>query len=260
MATLVGAPSDEVQGILATGRTDITVLFLSLSGRHPEGRDGEYIEWHGLDHQPEQHRLTALRASRRIVSTPACRAARAAGSDRYDGVDHVMTYMFTDAESLHGFDELNVAMTAAGRNPYNRGKLIDVPIPGLPLLERGPFLLRGIAAAPRVKIGADVLPWWPARGVYLLIERGGAEPANPIEVPGVGGVWWASSIPMEPPYAVGDYDGLQLTYCFLDGDPAETGEHLRPVLEQRWADMDVTPLLAAPFHTIVPYEWDRYVP
>jgi hypothetical protein len=260
MAALVGTPSDEFPEILATGRTDITTIFLSMSARHPEGRDGEYIEWHGLDHEPEQHRLPALRASRRIVSTPACRSARAATSERYDAVDHVMTYLFSDVASLRDFDVLNLAMTDAGRNPYSHGRPIDMPIPGMPLLERGPYHLRGIAAAPRVKIGADVLPWWPARGVYILIEQGESEAAGLASVPGVAGAWWASGIPMEPPYATGDIAGVQVTYCFLDGEPVETGKQLQPVLQRRWADSEVTPLLAAPFHCIVPYEWNRYLP
>jgi hypothetical protein len=33
------------------------------------------------------------------------------------------------------------------------------------------------------------------------------------------------------------------------------------VLEKRWSDdAGIEPLLAAPFHPVVPYEWDRYVP
>jgi hypothetical protein len=260
MPPLAGTPSDEVPQILATGRTDITVIYLSLSGRHPDGRDADYIEWHGLDHQPDQHRLAGLRASRRLVSTPACRAARAATSERYDPVDHVMTYLFADVAGLHDFDVLNVAMTDAGRNPYSRGQLVEGPIPGMPLLERGPYLVRGMAAAPRVKVGADVLPWWPARGVYLVVEQGEAPAGDLSRVPGVGGVWWATGIPMDPPYSLGDNAGLQVTYCFLDGEPAETAERLRPALRDRWADSAVTPLLAAPFHTVVPYEWGRYLP
>jgi hypothetical protein len=54
--------------------------------------------------------------------------------------------------------------------------------------------------------------------------------------------------------------GRQLTYCFLDDDPVATAERLRPVLTARWAQADVEPLLAAPFHPVVPYQWDRYVP
>ena len=55
--TLPGTPSDDVDGVLATGRGEIGTLFVSMARRHPEGRDAEYLRWHTLDHRPEQHRL-----------------------------------------------------------------------------------------------------------------------------------------------------------------------------------------------------------
>src|SRR5689334_25436464 len=103
---LPGTPSDEVTEIVATGSGEITTLFVSMATRHPEGTDTEYLRWHTLDHRPEQHRLSAVRASLRLVSTPACRAARAAGQDRYDAIDHVMTYFFSDPDGLDGFLDL----------------------------------------------------------------------------------------------------------------------------------------------------------
>jgi hypothetical protein len=235
--------------MLATGRTDITTVYVSMSARHPDGRDADYLEWHSLDHRPEQHRLAGLRASFRVVSTAACRAARAAHDERYDAVDHVMTYLFTGEEALPAFNELNLAMAEVGRTPYL-----------LPTVERAVYHLDGIAAAPRVKVGADVMPWWPACGVYLLVEQGASTPAELLDVPGVGGVWWGGARPMDPPYATADTTGLQITYCFLDDDPAAAGERLRPVLASRWNREAVSPLLAAPFHTLVDYDWGRHLP
>lgn len=246
---MTGTPSDEVQEILATGRTDITTLYVSMSARHPEGRDADYLEWHSLDHRPEQHRLASLRASLRLVSTPACRAARAASHARFDAVDHVMTYFFTDPAGLDGFGALATALTRAGRMPYL-----------LPPVERAVYRLAGTIAAPRIRTGADVLPWWPARGVYLLVEQGGTPVSNLLDVPGVAGMWWGSGMSMEPPFATADNGGLQIAYGFLDADPVEVALRLRPVLERRWNSSGCFPLLAAPFHTIVPYEWDRYLP
>ena len=52
----------------------------------------------------------------------------------------------------------------------------------------------------------------------------------------------------------------RITYLFLDDDPAATGERLRPALEKRWGEMGVDGQLAAPFHLVVPHEWDRYLP
>jgi hypothetical protein len=257
---LAGTPSDESPVIMATGRTDISIVKCSMTARHPEGRDAEYIQWHALDHEPEMRRLASVRATLRIVSTPACRAARAASESIFHDVDHVMTYFFVDAAAFEGWETLNDALGDAGRMPYRRGLSLDNSIPRVPFIDRGIFDLVGMAAARRIKVGADVLPWWPALGVYVLVERGEAPGNELTEVAGVGGAWWASGIPAEFPAVTSDHTGLQVTYCFLDDDPAETGERLRPTLEKRWADSIVEPLLAAPFHTIVPYEWTRYLP
>jgi hypothetical protein len=248
MSILVGTPSDDAPAILATGRTDITTLFVSMSARHPKGRDADYLAWHSLDHRPEQHRLAALRASFRLVSTPACRAARAIGHDRYNAADHLMTYLFSDPAGLAQFGELATALAQAGRMPYL-----------LPAVERAVYRLNGIGAATRIKAGADVLPWWPARGVYVLIERGKESPSALLDAPGVGGIWWAGSV-ANSPYATNQESGLQISYCFLDEDPAHTAQRLRPVLEKRWERGDSEPLFAAPFHLLAPYEWGRFVP
>jgi hypothetical protein len=248
-SNLVGTPSDEDPEILATGRTDVTTIFMSLSKRHPDGLDANYLEWHSLDHRPEQHRLVQLRASFRMVSTPACRAARAASDERYDEADHLQSYFFTGLSAMPGFNDLNGALHKAGRSPYL-----------LPLVERGVYRVDGIAAAPRIKIGADVLLWWSAKGVYFIIERGGAPATDLLDVPGVGGAWWGEAEPLEPPFATRDNSGLHVSYLFLDDEPPEVAERLRPRLEQRWSTTDSEPLLAAPFHSLVAYEWDRYLP
>jgi hypothetical protein len=260
MPALVGTPSDDVPEILATGRTEVTTIFLSMSARNPEGRDAEYIEWHGLDHEAEQHRLPALRASRRLVSTPACRAARAASEGRYDQIDHLMTYFFTDVAGLLAFEVLSLALTNAGRNAYRLGQPFHESIPRMPLLELAGYQLDGTVAAGRIKVGADVLPWLPARGVYVLLEQGEAPLTQLIAVEGVAGAWWGTGIPINAPHPNADNYGLRITYIFLDGDPAETAKQLRPVLEERWNSLPVAPLLAAPFHTVVRHDWGRYLP
>jgi hypothetical protein len=220
-----------------------------MSARDPEGRDAQYLEWHSLDHRPEQYRLSALRTSLRLVSTPACRAARAVSHKRYDAVDHLMTYLFNDVAGLSPFNELGAAIAQAGRTPRL-----------LPVVERAVYRLGGTRASPRIKVGADVLPWWPAKGVYVLVERAEQSPAELTDVPGVAGAWWGGALPLGPPYTTTPNNGLQIAYCFLDEDPARTAQQLRPVLEKRWNRFGIEPLLAAPFHLIVPYEWDRYLP
>lgn len=249
MSILVGTPSDDAPAILATGRTDITTLFVSMSARHPEGRDADYLEWHSLDHRPEQHRLESLRASLRLVSTPACRAARVIANERYEATDHLMTYLFKGVGGLPAFGELATALTQAGRMPYL-----------LPAVERAVYRLSGGVAAPRIKAGADVLPWWPAKGVFVLIERGEQSPPELVEVPGVAGIWWGGSLPTDPKYTTAQPAGQQIAYLFLDDDPADAARRLRPALERRWKRHSIEPLLAAPFQVLVPYAWDRFVP
>ncbi|MCT7660638.1 hypothetical protein [Mycobacterium deserti] len=246
--TLPGTPSDEVDDVLAAGRGDVTTLFVSMARRHPDGTDADYLRWHTLDHRPEQHRLSAVRASLRLVSTPQCRSARAASPAPYDEIDHVMTYFFTEPAGMESFLALSKALGDAGRK-----------LPLLPPVERGVYDVSGRIAAPRIKIGADVLPWWPTHGVYLLLEHGDAAPDPLLEIDGVAGVWTATSLPVGARLASASA-GQKVSYCFLDDDPVLTAERLQPVLHERWRRDGVEPLLAAPFHAVVPHEWDRYVP
>jgi hypothetical protein len=161
--------------------------------------------------------------------------------DRYDAVDHVMTYWFDDAGSLGPFMALGRALRVAGRMPLR-----------LPSVEVASYQVAGKVAAPRVVVGADVVPWRPAVGAYLLLEHGTAASGRLCEAEGVAGVWWATRV---------DGDVVtQLTYCFLDDDPAVVAERLEPLLADRWHAGEVRPLLAAPFFSVVPHAWDRYVP
>lgn len=248
MMQLPGTPSDEIAGVRATGDGDITTLFVSMATRHPDGTDAEYLRWHTLDHRPEQHRLSAVRASLRLVSTPDCRSARAASRDPYDAIDHVMTYFFTDQGGMTGFLKLAKALIDAGRK-----------LPLLPPVERGIYQVENKIAAARVKVGADVLPWWPVRGAYILLETNASAPTHLTDVDGVAGVWSATSQSVDARLASAPA-GQTISYCFVDEDPVVVAERLRPVLEKRWTDDGIEPLFAAPFHALVPHEWDRYLP
>jgi hypothetical protein len=245
---LPGTPSDEVPEVLATGRGDITTLFVSMATRHPDGTDAEYLRWHTLDHRPEQHRLPTVRASLRLVSTPACRSARSVGDGPLNAVDHVMTYFFSEPAGLRGFYELSTALGNANRK-----------VPLLPPVQRGVYEVHSKAAAPRVRVGSDVLPWLPVKGAFLLVERGSASAEPLAEVENVAGVWSALSRKVDAGLASAQ-ENQSITYCFLDDDPVATAERLRPVLKDRWATSAVEPLFAAPFFAVVPYDWDRYVP
>lgn len=245
-STLPGEASDDVPAILDCGRSDIKTLFLSMAERHPEHRDADYLRWHTLDHRPEQMRLASIRSSLRVVSTPGCRAVRAASGAGVDAIDHVMTYFFTGTQGLQEFNTLSEALRDAGRSPF-----ILSPV------ERGVYQVQGRRAAARDKVGADVLPWLPTRGVYILLEEGEAANAPLLEVAGVAGVWDAvaefSAFSTAPA-------GQRLSFCFLNDDPVAVARRLRPVLERRWREHGIACSLAAPFYTVVPYQWHDYLP
>ena len=83
---------------------------------------------------------------RRNAGPPAPRT-----STRYNDVDHVMTYFFSDSRGRDDFVALSTALRGAGRTPYT-----------LPMVERAAYTINHLQVAPETKIGADVLPWWPA--------------------------------------------------------------------------------------------------
>jgi hypothetical protein len=245
--TLGGTPSDQLPEVLATGTTDANMIFTSMSAREQNGRDADYLVWHSLDHRPEQHRLAGVRQSLRVVSTPACRQARAFSDPRFDAVDHVMTYFLTRDAAVEQFSALSVALTGE-RRPFR-----------LPSIYSGYFYLAGKIAAAKAIAGADVMPWRPTRGLYLLVEQNAASPADLTEIDGVAGIWWHIG-GTQPLPGFPDTSNVQITYCFLDQDPVETAARLREKLERRWAAQQTVPLLAAPFYTLVPFEWERYLP
>jgi hypothetical protein len=248
-ANLPGTPSDAAEGVLALGGSVIDLVYVSMSARHPEGRDVDYLRWHFLDHRPEQYRLDAIRASLRLVSTPECRAARAASDARFDATDHVMNYFFSDASGLRPFHDLGRALGKVGRIPEL-----------LPSVERGVYAFDGRVAAPEAKVGADVLPWWPARGVYLLVEHGAVPAAPLVDVAGVAGAWWAGTATDVPEAYTTAQPGDQLTYLFLHDDPVEVAGRLRRALERRWQDTGAVGLLAAPFFVASADDLERHLP
>ena len=78
-----------------------------------------------------------------------------------------------------------------------------------------------------------------------------------VSVPGVAGAWTFGTTPSirRPMFTDGDY---RMTVCYLDDDPATVGERLAPVLDRWWATAPVRPLLAAPFESMMIWDWDRF--
>src|SRR5436190_1209036 len=97
----------------------VRLVVVSLSARSPDGADAAYLAWHGLDHLPEQYSIESLVHGQRWVSTPACRAARAAGDDALEATDHIVQYLFAEpvAPAIDRFFALGAELREAGRMP-----------------------------------------------------------------------------------------------------------------------------------------------
>ena len=207
------------------GDGDVRMCVLSFSARSPTGDDAAYLRWHGQDHLPEQYRLAGIRHGARWVSTPACRVARLASEPRFDAVDHVVQYLVADPidASLAAFFSLGQALHDAGRMPVR-----------LPSVELGGYRLTERAASVSALVGAAVLPWRPALGVYLLIEEGTGPLDDLLGVDGVAGVWQYEGAD-DLHTRLARTGGLSLTVLYLDDEPVETAARLSEPLMARWA-------------------------
>ena len=238
--------------------------FFSLSHRSPDGDDRSYLAWHQLDHMPEQYQLPGLVLGQRWVSTPACRAARAAEDGEWSEVEHVVCYLMGEPvdQTINDFYALGRSLAEAGRFSQS-----------LPSHYRGGLGLVGTRAASRALISPEVVPFRPHRGIYLIVEEhldGPAEDAaaNPpppprdlldelVAVPGVAGAWrYASSATSRHPrFTEGD---VEMTVCYLDDDPATVGKRLEPLMVRAAAERPTRVALAAPFASMMAWDLDPF--
>jgi hypothetical protein len=244
----------------------IKIGFFSLSHHSPGGDDRAYLEWHQLDHMPEQYQLPGLLFAQRWASTAACEAVRAAAVDDWAKTAHVVCYLMGNPldETIDEFFILGRALAEMGRFSQSLPKQY---LAGLRLLHA--------QASPRALISDEVVPYRPNRGIYLIVEeptdtdagvqdeyiqRMHAE-ALPtlVSVPGVAGALAFGTSPAirRDTFSPGTY---RITTCYLDEDPATVGERLAPVLNDIWKDAPVRPLLAAPFESMMIWNWDRFAP
>ena len=144
------------------GNEQIKVGFFSLSRHATDGDDRGYLEWHQLDHMPEQYQLPGLLLGQRWATTPACEGARAAAVDDWAEVAHVVCYLMGNPveETLDEFFTLGRALAEKGRMARS---LPSQYLAGLRLLEA--------QAAPRTLISSDVVPYRPHQGIYLIVEE-----------------------------------------------------------------------------------------
>jgi hypothetical protein len=240
----------------------VKVGFFSVSDRGESDDDADdraYLAWHQLDHMPEQYQLAGMVHGQRWVSNDACRATRVAARGVFEHVHHVVLYLMGDPveQTLDDFFDLGSRLAQLGR--FRRD---------LPRRFLGALRLLEARASPRVLVSAEVVPFRPNRGIYLIVEqpaersrldnylrwRHGEHLERLVTTPGVAGAWvFATAARYRRGRCTeGDY---RITVCYLDGDPGETAAALGPLMEERWRDAPVTPLLAAPFASLVPWIW-----
>jgi hypothetical protein len=227
---------------------------ISLSGSSETGEDSEYLEWHQLDHMPQQWEIPGLVFGQRWVSTPECRAARAVETDRFAPVNHVMHYLWGEplAPSIDDFFTLGAHLAKIGRFPYR-----------LPAVMLGGFDLVATHADSTPPVTPNVLPFRPNEGMYLVLEasdRGEGptawasdDAAALLAVDGIAGFWHFNPGSLRTDRF--DTDGFSATVCYLDGDPVATAGRLDPVMADRWKREAITPAFAAPFSALRPWAW-----
>ena len=161
----------------------VKVGFFSFTEITDPAEHRSYNEWHQLDHMPEQYPLLGMAFGQRWVSTPACRAARAVDGALLGAVHYVTLYLMTEPveDTLEQFHALGGRLRELGRFHEHRRALLS-----------GPFDVDTVAAAPRVLVSAEAVPYRPNRGAYIVVEEGPAAPVDTaalLEVPAVAGVW-----------------------------------------------------------------------
>ena len=212
-------------------RGDIGTLFVSMATASPRGPDAEYLRWHTLDHRPEQHRLSAVRASLRLVSTPDVPGRADAGDERFDAIDHVMTYFFTDPA---GIDRLPRAVHGARRR---RPQARTATAGGARRIRRatqgGGTARQGRRRRAAVVAGARALPvarTRPRRQTPARRRRAwpGCGRRQSLDVD--------AKLASAPAGQTSPTASSTTTRC-------DAAHRLRPALEDRWATADVEPLL-----------------
>jgi hypothetical protein len=241
----------------------VKVGFFSFTEITDPAEHRAYNEWHQLDHMPEQYPLPGVAFGQRWVRSPACRDASAVASAPFDGVHYMTLYLMTEPvdATLREFFDLGGRLRALGRfHRYRRSHF------------SGPLCVLEGAAAPRVLVSADAVPYRPNRGVYVVVEepvdrarldehtRWLHETHHPslLAVEGVAGLWTftTSNQFRDHPWDTGD---RRVTVVWLDGDPVAVAAALDLADAPRRERDDATRVLfAGPLQTVVPWQWDWF--
>jgi hypothetical protein len=245
----------------------VKVGFFSMTGGALSGDDAAYLQWHLLDHLPEQYSIPGVRLGTRWRADDECVAMRTAAIDDLAPVRHVVSYLMTDpvVDTLVDFAQLGRRCAEAGRYPEPASSFL-----------LGAFHRQNAYAAPRVLVSAEALPFRPHRGVYLIVEAPNPEgdvdgwfrwhhrehALDLVAVEGVAGVYvFRSSTLLGVGPDQGERFGVQawdpggriITVAYLDDDVVEVADRLEPLVRSRWASGAVTGQLAGPLRSMVAY-------
>jgi hypothetical protein len=213
---------------------------------------------------PEQYQLPGLVLGQRWASTPACRAARGAEVGTWTRVEHVVSYLMGEPVQQTVDDFLHLGRQLAEMGRFSQ-HLPSEYLSALTLVETH--------AAPRALVSPEVIPFRPNRGVYLVVEAPGESPGWDeylrrthaevlpalLQEDGVAGAWVFASTPLveRESFTPGRY---RITIFYLDEDPADVGARLGPALHKTWDGAPTTPVLAAPFESMLRWDWQRFSP
>ena len=210
-----------------------------------------------MEHLPEQYSVPGIANGQRWRSTPKCREQRTAEHEILVPVENVISYLLAHPlrETYRSFLDLNSRLRS--------------PEPSAGRMEAFYELLE-TRASPRARVSDDVVPWRPNRGIYLLVEEltadSGAErefaslhkrqTPDLLETPGVAGLWLFGSS-SDYPGGVDIAGTFRISILYLDSDPATVAASIAPKLRERWESLPGAPWLAAPFESIVEWNWRR---
>lgn len=129
--------------------------------------------------------------------------------------------------------------------------------------------LRHWHAAPQALVSAEVVPWRPHRGVLVVVGQTVDENLDAWEhwldaehhpavhgTPGVAGVWVYGSSDAWELHPATQGHPQHTTVIYLDEDPVETTEALRPLIEERWRGGTARPSFAGPLRSMI--EWEAW--
>jgi hypothetical protein len=194
--------------------------------------DDEYLRWHLLDHMPEQYQLPGMLHGVRWVGET--------GS--------VVNYLIGGpVQQTHDeFFALGRRLGEQGRFPYQR-----------PSLELDFLALLRADAAPAALVSAEVVPFRPHRGVFLIVATADAGHCPEVlDAPGVAGVWtygstdaWTLNKRCQP-------QPRYITVVYIDGDVAATASALAPLVDRHWSSDSVIQPFTGAYRSMI--RWDAW--